>query len=296
MVPVLYEDNYIRPPNEARSVIIRITRGCGWNRCRFCGIYPYLGVPFEIRPIEDVLRDVQRARELYGASPRTFFIGDADPIAVEPDNFARLTDTIRETFPHCERITCYGRMATAWRRRDSLKMLKEHGLNRIHAGLETGDRELLRFHRKGISQRRMIDAGRAVIESGIELSFYVLLGLGGSDRWRQHVEGTIKVLNAVRPQFVRFRRLWIHEGCPLGEDVAAGRFQPQTPEGTVIETREILSGIDFPCEVECLHHNNFVRFEGILPEDREAIISGIDEFLSRSESKKRGVYERFSCI
>ncbi len=298
MSPVfsLYDENYIRPPNEADSVVIRVTRGCGWCRCRFCGIYPAFGVPFEIRPIETVLGDVERARNLFGPDAPTFFLADADPICVEPANLARVARTIREKFANVERITCYGRMATAWQRRESLPLLKEAGLDRIHAGLETGDDELLRFHRKGISQKRMIDAGKAVVAAGIQLSFYVLLGLGGSDRWRQHVEGTIKVLNAVRPHFVRFRRLWVHPRCPLREEIKAGTFREQTPEGTVIETRDILSGIEFPCEVECLHHNNHVHFECRLPEDREEILPAINAFLSRPPADKEKVYAQRSSI
>lgn len=292
----VYDENYIRPPNEADSVVLRVTRGCGWNRCRFCGIYRALGVPFEVRPVQDVLAEVSQAKSLFGSDARTFFLGDADPISVEPQDLARVTMAIRDTFPHCERITCYGRMATAWRRRETLRLLKQAGLDRIHAGLETGDAELLRFHQKGVNQKRMIAAGLAVMQSGIELSFYVLLGLGGTDRWRQHVDGTLEVLNAVRPQFVRFRRLWVHPRCPLREEIAAGAFQEQTPEGTVIETRDILSGITFPCEVECLHHNNYVHFECTLPQDREAVLSGIEAFLNLGGSEKERVYSRRSSI
>ena len=39
----------IRPPTEAGSVLIRVTRGCNWNRCRFCGIYALLGQPESAR-------------------------------------------------------------------------------------------------------------------------------------------------------------------------------------------------------------------------------------------------------
>ena len=292
----LYDENYIRPPNEADSVIIRVTRGCNWNRCRFCGIYTAFGVPFEIPPIEKVLDDVARARNIFGPEPRTFFLADADPICVEPGNFMRVTRAIRETFPKVERITCYGRMATAWHRRKSLCALREAGLDRIHAGLETGDDELLRFHRKAINQKRMIDAGKAVVESRIQLSFYVLLGLGGLARWRQHVEGTIKVLNEVRPQFVRFRRLWVHPRCPLRQEMVAGTFREQGPEGTVVETREILAGIAFPCQVECMHHNDYINFECSLPEERNTTLAAIDDFLALPCEHKEKVYGRRSSI
>ena len=174
--------------------------------------------------------------------------------------------------------------------------MKEAGLDRIHAGLETGDDDLLRFHRKGINQKRMMDAGKAVVESGIQLSFYVLLGLGGADRWRQHVQGTVKVLNEVRPQFIRFRRLWIHPRCPLRQEMASGAFREQCPEGTVVETREILAGIAFPCEVECMHHNDYINFECRLPDDRTTVLSAIDDFLALPPAQKERIYSRRSSI
>ena len=34
-----FELGPIRPPSEAYSLLLRINRGCGWNKCRFCGFY-----------------------------------------------------------------------------------------------------------------------------------------------------------------------------------------------------------------------------------------------------------------
>ena len=314
----------IRPPTEAGSVLLRVTRGCNWNRCRFCGIYTHLGQPdFEVRPLAEVLQDVRIAREAYGPDATTCFLGDADPLVVEPDDFIRICRAIREAFPRMERITCYARSATLWLRRERLREVAAAGLSRVHVGLETGSDELLRYHRKGVSQRRAIEAGQAALAAGLELSYYVLLGLGGADRAELHVAETLKVLNAVRPpldsardgppapwggpelvegpQFVRFRRLWIfgsQEGpsCPLYSEVQSGAFAPQTPEGTVREMREIIAGIDFPTEVEAIHHNVYVPVAGRLPEDRERMLGRIDSFLALPEEAKEREYAKPSAI
>jgi len=291
-------EHYIRPPNEAFSVIIRVTKGCAWGRCRFCGIYQTMGTPFEQRAVADVLADIDRAVELYGARRRHFFFGDADPIAIEPGDFVAIAEHLSRRFPQKERLTAYARAATCWRRRRDLPRLRAAGLDRVHVGLESGDGALLRYHRKGISRRRMIDACRAVIDAGIELSLYVLLGMGGRDRWREHVKGTIEALNAVRPQFIRFRRLWIHPRSPLREAVASGEFVSQTPEGTVVEAREILAGLDreSAAEIECLHANAYVKFRGHLPADRAGILATLDAFLALPEAKRQAVYSVPSSI
>jgi radical SAM superfamily enzyme YgiQ (UPF0313 family) len=285
-------ENYIRPPNEAFSVIIRVTKGCPWGRCRFCGVYDAMGTTYEARPVADVLSDIDQAVEIYGRDQSYFFFGDADPIAIPADDFVTIAEHLGRCFPRHQRLTAYGRAATAWRQRRELARLRAAGLNRLHVGLETGDDALLRYHNKGISKRRMVDACRAIMDAGIELSLYVLLGLGGRDRWREHVAGTVDVINRVRPQFIRFRRLWIHSRCPLGVAVRAGEFVPQTPEGTVIETLEMIRGIasDVSAEVECLHGNNYVQFHGRLPQDQPAILAAIEGFLALPEPDRQAVY------
>jgi len=291
-------EHYIRPPNEAFSVIIRVTKGCPWGRCRFCGIYQAMGVRYQERTVQEVMADMDRAVDLYGRDERHFFFGDADPIAIPTEDFVAVAEHLAHRFPKKERLTAYARAATAWRRRRELPRLHRAGLDRLHVGLETGHDDLLRYHRKGISRRRMIDACRAIVDAGIELSLYVLLGLGGRDRWREHAEATAEAINEIRPHFIRFRRLWIHSRCPLREAVRRGEFVPQTPEGTVLETRAILAALDpnMAVEVECMHHNDYVKFQARFPEERQDVLDAIDAFLALPAQEREAVYRVPSCI
>ena len=51
-----FEQGPIRPPSEARSLLVRVIRNCAWNRCTFCPVYK--GSKASTRPLEDVLADV----------------------------------------------------------------------------------------------------------------------------------------------------------------------------------------------------------------------------------------------
>jgi hypothetical protein len=60
-----YEMSPIRPPSEAYSLFIRVTRNCPWNRCKF--FYAYKGSKFEIRPVSEIKRDIDIAKKYYDA-------------------------------------------------------------------------------------------------------------------------------------------------------------------------------------------------------------------------------------
>ena len=53
---VTFETGPIRPPSEATSILLRLTRNCHWNKCGFCPVYKDDG--FSIRKVDDVKRDI----------------------------------------------------------------------------------------------------------------------------------------------------------------------------------------------------------------------------------------------
>ena len=55
-----FELGPIRPPSEAYSLLIRVTRNCSWNRCRFCTTYK--GEKFQLRPVAEIKQDINTAR------------------------------------------------------------------------------------------------------------------------------------------------------------------------------------------------------------------------------------------
>lgn len=59
-----YELGPIRPPSEGRdqSLLIRATRNCPWNRCRFCTVYK--GQRFQYRTVAEVKGDIDAARAM----------------------------------------------------------------------------------------------------------------------------------------------------------------------------------------------------------------------------------------
>jgi len=57
-----YEQGPIRPPSEARSLLIRPTRNCPWNKCTFC--HTYKDTRFQLRTVEEIKNDIMAVREM----------------------------------------------------------------------------------------------------------------------------------------------------------------------------------------------------------------------------------------
>jgi radical SAM superfamily enzyme YgiQ (UPF0313 family) len=61
-----FEIGAIRPPSEggSYSLLIRATRNCPWNRCRFCYGMSYNHEKFQLRAVEEIKQDIQVARAI----------------------------------------------------------------------------------------------------------------------------------------------------------------------------------------------------------------------------------------
>ena len=191
-----YEGPIYRPPSEADSLLIQATVGCPHNKCTFCMIYKK-GSPFRVRPVGEICEDLEEARRIYGNRVKTLFFPAGNTIAMPTEDLAAVCGFARRQFPHLERITVYGSSRyIAKKGLQEMRSLAAAGLTRIHVGLESGDDEVLRRVKKGTTAEEQIAAGRLVKDAGIELSEYVLLGLGGLERSGEHALATAKAITA----------------------------------------------------------------------------------------------------
>ncbi|MRR14792.1 radical SAM protein, partial [archaeon] len=235
----------IRPPSEARSLLVRVVRGCNWNRCNFCGIYDLFETPYSTRTEEEVIADIDALYDMHGDIFRTAFLGDANPLDLDTGFLVDVLRHLRVKFPGLQRVTAYGRASSLSKKSlEDLSAICEAGLDRIHVGLESGSNRILKFQMKGTSHNQLVDAGKKAMSSGLELSYYFLLGLGGRDMWEDHVSESVKVFNEVKPHFIRVRRLFVHPMSQLSRKMAAHEFREQTAEGTVIELRDLIASLD----------------------------------------------------
>ena len=237
-----FEQGPIRPPSEANSLLLRVTRNCPWNRCTFCSVYKQQ--QFSLRLVEHVIADIEAIYEVvyrvldelnvqghltqervnylaenyFADNIQVFsiavnwlargegsvFLQDANSLIIKPDNLITILKHLKMRFPWISRITSYARSHTINRiSDDKLAELAETGLNRIHIGMESGCDEVLKLTDKGVTKAHHIKAGQAVKKAGIELSEYVMPGLGGADLSSEHAYHTADALNQIDADFIR---------------------------------------------------------------------------------------------
>jgi hypothetical protein len=306
-----FEQGPIRPPSEARSLLVRVTRNCPWDHCTFCPVYK--GAPFSIRPVADVLRDLdavyEAVHELRQQGPGTLdmglargdrgawmaarnwlryglgqaFLQDANSLVAPPADLLTILRHITARFPEVTRVTSYARSnSIAKLLAADLTALKDAGLSRIHIGMESGADTVLKLVRKGTTQRMHILAGRKVKDAGMELSEYYMPGLGGRRHLEVNALESAAAMNAINPDFIRLRTLAIPSGTPLYEDYAAGRFIKATDMEMVRELLlflESLSGITSAIKSDHIL-NLLPEVDGQMPQDQERLIGVVRAFLA----------------
>ena len=286
-----YDPPPYRPPSEASSLLLRVTRGCPWNQCTFCSMYK--NSQFEKRPVGEVLQDIDTLREFSRGGVPTVFIGDSNSLVLETKVLVEILQYLYKTFPSAQRVTSYARARTLSKKpMEELKAIRQAGLTRLHIGLETGDPELLEEIKKGASPEQMVEGAKRAKEAGFEVSLYVLAGIGGEKKWKQHAEGTAKVLNQISPRFIRIRTYVPTPFSPLWDRVQEGSFELASAEAILMEQRRLVELLDVTSEYLSDHISNYVPVYGELPKDQAAMLQTIDRALGvlrRDEGYRRSL-------
>jgi len=282
-----YEGPIYRPPSEADSLLVQATAGCPHNRCTFCLVYKN-GPKYRVRPVPEIKADLQEAADGYGSRVRTLFFPAGNTIAMKTPDLAEICRFAREVLPNLKRITVYGSSQYIHKKGlTELKQLAEAGLSRIHVGLESGDDEILKRIRKGTDSRQQIEAGKMAMAAGIELSLYVILGIGGRSSSVSHATQTARVLNEISPDFIRLRTFVPKRNTPLLQEVLEGTFDLMGPHAILQETRLLLESLAVDAYLASDHYTNYINIEGRLPAARARMLDAINAALLKNESEFR---------
>jgi hypothetical protein len=220
---------------------------------------------------------------------RACFLQDADNLVMVTKDLVETLKFLRKTFPEINRVTTYSRSRTIIRKSvASLTQIRKAGLDRVHIGLETGYDPLLKLMKKGVSAAQQIDAGQRIMAAGMELSEYIMPGLGGQEMWHEHAVETAQVVNQINPHFIRLRSLRVPERIPLYQKLQDGTFTLQTDDMLAEEIRVFISTLDnIQSTLTSDHIMNLLEdVSGKLPDDKAAMLDAIAAYQKLSDQDR----------
>jgi radical SAM superfamily enzyme YgiQ (UPF0313 family) len=235
---------------------------------------------------------------------KTAFLQDANSMIMRPHEFVDVLQHLRRTLNTLTRVTSYTRSKTlAQRKLEELIAIRQAGLDRLHVGLETGDDELLKIVRKGVTSTEQIEGGKKAMAAGFQLSEYWMPDLGGRERWLQHAENTARVLNEINPHYIRSRPFVPRQGTEIFEDYEQGRLHISSPHERLEELRVMIEKLKVTSRV-CFDHNMnswtnrqggllfHMDYEGYkFPEEKPHVLELIREGLTVDESRHIDIKE-----
>ena len=310
-----YETGPIRPPSEAQSLLIRLTRNCPWNRCTFCTLYK--GRRFSPRLTDEIISDIDQLKRCVdmikdghkqllpgtdlsyeawamtehwiNSGMRNVFLQDANSPVLKPEKLVQVLRHLRRQFPDISRITSYARSQTISRiSPENMQCVADAGLNRIHIGMETACDRLLELVKKGTTKQQHIEAGVRVKQAGIELSEYYMPGLGGLQYAECSAFETADALNLINPDFIRIRTAVVLESSELAADYKNGVLTRSSDVDSVRELLMMIRNLEGISSMVRSDHiiNLLPEVRGKLPEDRRKMTDVIETFLSLPEDEQ----------
>lgn len=268
-----YTGPVYRPPFEARSLLLQVTVGCSHNKCAFCTMYRE--VPFSVESLDQIEKDILEAKESYPNITRVF-LENGDAFVLSSDKLKVIAGLIHKHLKKVETIAMYASILNIKGKTDEeLRELRTLGINELNIGVESGLDEALSYLNKGYDAKTAAEQLSRLNNAGIDFGLNIIFGAYGREYSQQNALKTAKLINETKPYLIFTGTIHADKGCPLYEDMRSGRFKECMIGEYLDEEELLLNSIDIPCYYFGLHPSNIVPMHGMLPQDKDALLSAI---------------------
>lgn len=269
-----------RPPFEANSFLLQVTKGCSHNKCSFCYMYP--DVQFSVCPMEEVEADIREAA-LKWPTVKRVFLEHGDAFVLSADKLLQIADCIHRNLTEVETISMYASIKNIKGKTDAeIRRLRDAGINELDIGVESGLDAALERMNKGFTSEEAQHELLRLTKAGMDYSFNAILGCGGAELWRENAEATARLLNRVQPHLLFIGTLHAEPGCSLYEDLKTGDFKECTYGQLLDEQELLLTNLDLEDTYYFgSHPSNVVPMQGRLPDNKTEMIDAIRDHRKR---------------
>jgi coproporphyrinogen III oxidase-like Fe-S oxidoreductase len=230
-----------------------------------------------------VFADIRQAAADWPDAHRVF-LADGDALALPTEHLLAILRELAAALPRLARVSCYATPGNIQRKSaEELALLREHKLNLLYFGIESGSDLILKKITKGATQRRMAEVLHKAQAGGMKISATVILGLGGRKHSDEHIDGTIALLNSAPVTYLSTLQLYLDES--VEEEFCRKYGEPfEMPDDLAIlkEQERLISGLNPPQPVifRSNHASNALALAGNLPRDKEKLLLQLHEAMT----------------
>ena len=273
-----------RPPRDMNCPMLQISNGCTHGRCRFCDIYT--GVPFRPSPMDEIVEDIDEIAKTATQLTRRVYLTGGNPFALPTERLCEIFDEVEARIPTVNSYGGFCRITDIARKSDEeLQLLASRGVNDIAIGAESGHNPTLEFMEKGQTADDLVEQAKRLHAAGIEFTFFYLAGLAGAGKGRENAVASAEVFSAANPRCILIVTLTPAKSWPLAEDIAAGAWEPAGEVEAAREIRTFIEHLDCTSSIVCSHDSDIIRFNGLLPGDKEKMLQLMDDRIPKMDEK-----------
>ena len=233
-----YTGNEIyRPPLEARTPLLEVTRGCSHNKCVFCTMYQR--TPFSLAPKENIISDLEELAFYYPNLERIYLL-NGDPFALSFEKLKDIGELIHKYLPNIKTITSYASFYNMKNKSvEELKELKALGFDELYIGVETAYEPALLKINKGCNLEEYKESLGKLKKAGISYHAILMMGVAGRGNSEINAKATAEFLNIYPPRSVFPMTTSVQYGSELYEMRERGDFV-EASLGEIIKEQTVL--------------------------------------------------------
>ena len=263
-----------------RWPMLAISDGCTHGRCRFCDIYT--GIPFESFEMDDIIEQIEEIARTATALTKRIYLTGGNPFALPSSRLIEVFDEVEKRIPTVKGYGGFCRIMDIARKSDAeLAELAARGVDGLAIGAESGWDPALEFMEKGQTAANLVEQSARLHAAGIDFTFFYLAGIAGAGHGQENALASAEVFSRCKPKTILIVTLTPTKTWPLAADIAAGRWTPATEVEMAQEIRTFIANLDCETSIICSHDSDILRFDGVLPTNRQAMLELMDNLIPK---------------
>lgn len=280
-----------RPPYETADGYLQVTEGCSHNTCLFCTYFK--NVKYRKSTIEEIEADIKEIPKTFGA-PKRIFLQGADGFSGDYDVLMKTAELLHKYAPSVKEIGGYARIDSFYEKsEEQLRNMKEAGFDNPYIGVESGDDKVLKLINKGYTAAQAREQLEKLDRAGFKYIVNFIGGAGGHNYGPGNAIKTAKLYEGLHPTMINMSMMTVVPGTPLWRMVEKGMYEESTEIEKLEEAKEFVSCLTNETIFMNEHASNLFHVECRFPEDKDKLVSYIQELIDEVDADKMAQYRQY---